>query len=170
MAIKQILVPLDGGESGLQVLETALVVARRFGAHIDALHVMQRPEDSAPFMLDRLSAGLRETIGRETERVEREGAATVREAFEAFCAEHSNTHTRFVYMNSTPEEIFLLACDYDVGRGGVAQDLAEAARLYRKKEPEELRWGHRIEEPGVMDLVTVDEVIEKLEASRTPLA
>jgi heptosyltransferase I len=39
----------------------------------------------------------------------------------------------------------------------------EAARLYRKKEPEELRWGHRIEVPGVMDLVGVDEVVEKLE-------
>jgi heptosyltransferase I len=40
---------------------------------------------------------------------------------------------------------------------------AEAARRFRGKEPEELRWGHRIEEPGVMDLVTVDDVVEKLE-------
>lgn len=40
----------------------------------------------------------------------------------------------------------------------------EAARRFRDKEPEELRWGTRIEEPGVMDLVTVDDVIEKLEA------
>jgi heptosyltransferase I len=39
----------------------------------------------------------------------------------------------------------------------------EAARKFRSKEPEELRWGHRIEEPGVMDLVTVDDVVEKLE-------
>jgi heptosyltransferase I len=39
----------------------------------------------------------------------------------------------------------------------------EAARRFRGKEPEQLRWGHRIEEPGVMDLVTVDDVIEKLE-------
>ena len=40
----------------------------------------------------------------------------------------------------------------------------QAARKYRKKEPEELRWGHRIEEPGVMDLVEVDDVIEKFES------
>jgi heptosyltransferase I len=39
----------------------------------------------------------------------------------------------------------------------------EAARRFRGREPEELRWGHRIEEPGVMDLVTVDEVVAKLE-------
>ncbi|MEM1412497.1 MAG: glycosyltransferase family 9 protein [Pseudomonadota bacterium] len=41
----------------------------------------------------------------------------------------------------------------------------EAAHQYRGKEPEALRWGHRIEEPGVMDLVEVDAVIEKLEAA-----
>ena len=39
----------------------------------------------------------------------------------------------------------------------------EAARKFRQREPEELRWGTRIEVPGVMDLVPVDAVIEKLE-------
>jgi heptosyltransferase I len=42
---------------------------------------------------------------------------------------------------------------------------AEAARQFRGKAPEELRWGHRIEEPGVMDLVTVDDVIDRLDAA-----
>ncbi len=40
---------------------------------------------------------------------------------------------------------------------------AEAAQQYRGKAPEELRWGTRIEEDGVMDLVGVDDVIEKLD-------
>jgi heptosyltransferase I len=40
---------------------------------------------------------------------------------------------------------------------------AEAARRYRNATPEQLRWGTRIEEPGVMDLVEVGEVIERLE-------
>ena len=40
---------------------------------------------------------------------------------------------------------------------------AEAARRYRDSTPEQLRWGTRIEEEGVMDLVEVDEVIERLE-------
>lgn len=39
----------------------------------------------------------------------------------------------------------------------------EAARKFRGKEPEQLRWGHRIEEPGVMDLVEVDAVVGKVE-------
>lgn len=41
----------------------------------------------------------------------------------------------------------------------------EAARRFHNKEPEELRWGTRIELPGVMDLVRVGDVIEKLERS-----
>lgn len=39
----------------------------------------------------------------------------------------------------------------------------EAARRYRHREPEQLRWGTRIERPGVMDLVEVDAVCERLE-------
>ncbi len=47
-------------------------------------------------------------------------------------------------------------------------EFSEAARRYRGKEPQELRWGTRIEQPGVMDLIRVDAVIEKLEqAART---
>ena len=40
---------------------------------------------------------------------------------------------------------------------------AEAARRYRNSTAEQLRWGTRIEEAGVMDLVEVDEVIDRLE-------
>jgi heptosyltransferase I len=40
---------------------------------------------------------------------------------------------------------------------------AAAARQFRGKEPQDLRWGTRIEQPGVMDLIQIDEVIGKLE-------
>jgi heptosyltransferase I len=40
----------------------------------------------------------------------------------------------------------------------------EAARKYRNQAAAELRWGHRIEEPGVMDLVRPADVIERLDA------
>jgi len=42
---------------------------------------------------------------------------------------------------------------------------AEAARKFRDREPEELRWGTRIEEEGVMDLIKVSEVIDRIEAA-----
>ena len=41
---------------------------------------------------------------------------------------------------------------------------AEAARKFRNKEAEELRWGTRIEVPGVMDLVSVEAVCDKLDS------
>ena len=40
----------------------------------------------------------------------------------------------------------------------------EAARRYRNARAEDLRWGTRIEEPGVMDLIQPRDVIAKLEA------
>jgi len=38
----------------------------------------------------------------------------------------------------------------------------QAARKFRHKEPQELRWGQRIEFPGVMDLIETRDVIDKL--------
>lgn len=86
MSIKKILVPLDGSSAAYGVLDTALVVARRFGAHIDALHVMQRPEDAAPYMFDRIPANLKKSVTKELEKDEREQATEVRTGFEKFCA------------------------------------------------------------------------------------
>jgi len=40
---------------------------------------------------------------------------------------------------------------------------AEAARKFRHVDPSELRWGQRIEYPGVMDLIEVPDVVEKLD-------
>jgi len=40
---------------------------------------------------------------------------------------------------------------------------AAAARTFRNSDPELLRWGTRIEVPGVMDLISVDEVLERLQ-------
>jgi heptosyltransferase I len=39
----------------------------------------------------------------------------------------------------------------------------EAARAFRGAEPEELPWSVKIEEPGVMDLIRPEQVIERLD-------
>jgi heptosyltransferase I len=41
---------------------------------------------------------------------------------------------------------------------------AEAARRFLNREPTSLRWGQKIERPGVMDLVQLDAAIAKLDA------
>jgi len=43
----------------------------------------------------------------------------------------------------------------------------DAARIFRHKEPQDLRWGQRIEYPGVMDLIETRDVIEKLNGFMT---
>jgi heptosyltransferase I len=40
---------------------------------------------------------------------------------------------------------------------------ARAARAFRGCAPEELPWGHKIEEPGVMDLIQVEEVTSRID-------
>ena len=47
----------------------------------------------------------------------------------------------------------------------------EAARVFRGLEPEELPWTHKIEEPGVMELISVEQVSARLdELMRVPRA
>jgi heptosyltransferase I len=45
----------------------------------------------------------------------------------------------------------------------------EAARSFLGKPASELPWGTKIERPGVMDLITVDDVIERFEAAASHL-
>jgi heptosyltransferase I len=41
---------------------------------------------------------------------------------------------------------------------------ADAARRFLRREPEDLPWTQKIERPGVMDLITVDDVLERFAA------
>lgn len=41
----------------------------------------------------------------------------------------------------------------------------QAATLFRNKAPQDLRWGTRIEDDGVMDLIEVEAVIDRLEVA-----
>jgi len=91
MAIKTILVPMDGGESSMEVLDTAFVVAARFGAHIQATHVMPGADEAEPFTFARLSAKLKETVRAEAQAGALENAAGVRARFEESCAKHGVT-------------------------------------------------------------------------------
>ena len=40
----------------------------------------------------------------------------------------------------------------------------DAARRFRGKSAAEMAWPDRIEEPGVMELISVDDVVERLDA------
>jgi heptosyltransferase I len=50
-----------------------------------------------------------------------------------------------------------------LSRQWCVDEYASAARRFRRREPEELPWAEKIEEPGVMDLIQVDQVTAKLD-------
>jgi nucleotide-binding universal stress UspA family protein len=88
MGIKTILVPIDGSKGSFSALGRAFVVAQRFGAHIEALHVMQRVSDAASYGFYNVPAKLRKTIESGAENAALEKAAELREQFEDFCSQY----------------------------------------------------------------------------------
>ncbi|MDH3635974.1 MAG: universal stress protein [Gammaproteobacteria bacterium] len=81
--IKNILVPLDGTERSADVLDTAMVIARRFDAHIKAVHV--REHTSEPYMFSGMPAAYREEFARMSSKAVDSVVDTVREQFKNFC-------------------------------------------------------------------------------------
>lgn len=76
---------MDGGDECVEVLETAWIVAKRFEAHIRALHVMSDPASSEGFLFPQLPAKLRETVTEEAAKDAEEKAAEVKVVFDEFC-------------------------------------------------------------------------------------
>ena len=81
--IKIILVPLDGSERSAAVLDTALIVAGRFDAHIKVVHVRERV--SEPFLFAEMPDSLREQVTKMNSRAAESVVDTVREQFHQFC-------------------------------------------------------------------------------------
>ncbi|MEL6768937.1 MAG: universal stress protein [Pseudomonadota bacterium] len=79
MTIAKILVPVRGDGKGPGVLAHAVVLARRFAAHIDLLHCQARPVDFMPIGVN-LPRSMREQIRQSAAQLsDEEGAALERE-------------------------------------------------------------------------------------------
>jgi len=89
MAIKTILVPIDGSKESFSAFDRAIVVADRFGAHIKALHVMLRASDVAAAGFYNLSVRLRKEAQTEADKAAVEKAAEMQQQFEAHCSDHN---------------------------------------------------------------------------------
>lgn len=85
MAIKSVLVPLNDRPACFHVLETAFVVARRFGAHISGVHVLRNAENSEPYVFANLTGNLKEAVISESARAALASADTIRSQFDAAC-------------------------------------------------------------------------------------
>lgn len=81
--IKVILVPLDGSDQSSEVLDTALVVAKRFDAHIKAVHVRQQAGE--PFMFGDIGSSFREEYKQLGMKAMNAVVSTVKQQFTSFC-------------------------------------------------------------------------------------
>lgn len=88
MGMKTILVPIDGSKGSFAALSRAFIVAKRFGSHIKALHVMVRGSDIAGTGTYNLPAKLRKSVEGEADKHALEKAAELQEFFEGHCMDN----------------------------------------------------------------------------------
>jgi predicted kinase len=90
MAYRRLLLPLTGTSAGEAALNTALMVARIWEAHLHCLHVRVDARDVAPLAGEGLSGAMIEEMMAATERESGERAGRVRQLFERFTATHGD--------------------------------------------------------------------------------
>jgi len=91
MAIRKVLLPLTGTAAGESAMTTALMVARRWNAHVTALHVRVDSRDVAPLAGEGLSGAMIEEMMSATEKESSQRAHAVRGMFERFVNDHGVT-------------------------------------------------------------------------------
>lgn len=91
MAIRKVLLPLTGTAAGESAMTTALMVARRWNAHVTALHVRVDSRDVAPLAGEGLSGAMIEEMMSATEKESGARAQAVRSMFERFVGDHGVT-------------------------------------------------------------------------------
>lgn len=84
MAVRFILVPVTGGEGDAVVLDAAVALAERFGAHIEVLHPELDPRDAVPFLGEGASGALIQQIMEAAQRDSVGRTARARATFEAW--------------------------------------------------------------------------------------
>jgi len=141
--IKVILVPVDGSERSAEVLDTALVIARRFDSHIKVVHVREHARE--PYMFGGIPKNYREEFVKMSQKAVDSTIDTVRGQFNAFCKQGSVKITR---KPSTANEV---TASLHVLEGDAETVLSRESRLVdviAMSRPTR----HRIGGPGVGEL------------------
>ena len=89
MSICRILVPVSAAEVSLPALETAVVLAQRFGSHVEALHVRADPKSLVPYAGEGMNGSMIEEIMDVTEREGTDRAGRARATFDKFVKDRS---------------------------------------------------------------------------------
>jgi nucleotide-binding universal stress UspA family protein len=89
MAIRTILAPLSGGAATEGTIKTACRLARRFGAHIEALHVRTDTRESLSLLAPDISASVTDKLITMAARESEAKAAKAKAAFDAVVLCHA---------------------------------------------------------------------------------
>ena len=92
MSIRFVLVPVYGMANDLAALDTAAVTAKRFGAHVDVLHVRRNPNEAVPIVGEGLSGPMVEEIIKAAEKDSTSRAQSARKAYDSWRARCGLTH------------------------------------------------------------------------------
>jgi len=106
MAIKMILTLADGGNGTTATLQTALSVARRFGADLDVLHVRADVETMVPVIGEGMSGAMVEQMMSAMAQTVETRAAKARAAYQEVCA---TADVKAVWRESTGRETDIVA-------------------------------------------------------------
>ena len=90
--IKIILVPVDGTDRSAEVLDTALVIAKRFDAHIKVVHVRELAKE--PYMFGGVPKNYREEFARMSRKAVETLVDEIRKKFNTFCSQNKVKVTR----------------------------------------------------------------------------
>jgi nucleotide-binding universal stress UspA family protein len=91
MAIRKVLLPLTGTGAGESALAAAVMIARKWNAHVTALHVRVDSRDVAPLAGEGLSGAMIEDMMSATEKEGAQRANAVRALFDRFTAANGVT-------------------------------------------------------------------------------
>ncbi len=84
MTIRTVLAPVRGDGKGKGVLDHAVAVARRFGAHVFVVHARPKPEEMLPFGIP-VTGAMKQTILESAAANAAQERAQVRKLFDEYC-------------------------------------------------------------------------------------
>ena len=119
--IKIILVPVDGSDRSAEVLDTALVIAKRFDAHIKVVHVLD--QGSEPFLFAEMPDSLREEYVKVNRNMMSSVVGGIREHFDNFCK------TNKVKVTRKPSSSKEVSASLHILEGGARTVLDHESRL-----------------------------------------
>lgn len=88
MPIKTILQPIRDSDTSSELLETGVLAARRFKAHLDVLYVHPNPDEMLPYATLGLSTKMKESVRESAVRQAGEQAERLKATFNDMCKKH----------------------------------------------------------------------------------